>query len=89
MDTLYRSLAVFIMMNVVAGGVRIFLGPTRADRMLAGQFLGTSCVALFLILAEMQHQPSFRNLALVFVTLAALTSIAFVKAYSDPAKVGL
>ncbi len=83
MDTLYFVLAAFIMVNVILGGFRIAVGPSRTDRMLASQFLGTATVALFLIMAEVLEQPSLRNIALIFVALAALTSVAFVKSYAS------
>lgn len=82
METLYIGLASFIALNILIGAMRIAFGPSRADRILAAQFLGTASVALFLIMAELQKLPSLRNLALVFVALASLTTIAFVKAYS-------
>jgi multicomponent Na+:H+ antiporter subunit F len=83
LNDLYYGLAAFIMLNVILGGFRIAVGPSRTDRMLASQFLGTSAVGLFLILAEVLQQPSLRNIALIFVALAALTSVAFVKSYAS------
>jgi multicomponent Na+:H+ antiporter subunit F len=81
METLYASLITFILANVIVGGVRIAIGPTRGDRMLASQFLGTAAVAMFLLLSELLDEPAIRNLALVFVALAAITTLAFVRAY--------
>lgn len=69
------------MINILLGGVRIARGPTRADRMLAAQFLTTTAVAIFLLLAEVLAQPALRNLALVFVALATLTTVAFAQSY--------
>jgi multicomponent Na+:H+ antiporter subunit F len=81
MQAFYFALAAFIMLNVILGLIRIMRGPSRADRMLASQLLGTASVALFLILAEAINLPSLRNIALIFVALAALTTTAFIKAY--------
>lgn len=79
----YYGVVAFIVGNIILGGIRVARGPTRADRMLSGQFLGTSTVVIFLILAEATQQPSLRNLALIFVALAALTTVAFTRAFSS------
>jgi len=78
----FFALAAFVMINILLGGVRIARGPTRADRMLAAQFLTTASVAIFLLLSEALEQPALRNLSLVFVVLATLTTVAFAQAYS-------
>lgn len=82
MHELDLGLAALLMVSLILGGVRIARGPTRADRMLAMQFLTTSAVAIFLLLADALDEPALRNLSLAFVTLAALTTIAFTQAYS-------
>jgi multicomponent Na+:H+ antiporter subunit F len=79
MDTLYLALAIFLMLNIAAGLVRILRGPTPADRMLAAQLFGTTGVAILLLLAEAQALPALRDVALVFALLAALATVAFVK----------
>lgn len=82
MTEFHYALAAFLMVNILLGGIRIARGPTRADRMLAAQFLTTACVAIFLLLSEAMSQPALRNLSLVFVALATLTTVAFVQIYS-------
>lgn len=79
METLYLALAIFLLLNIAAGLVRILRGPTPADRMLAAQLFGTTGVAILLLLAEAQGKPPLRDAALVFALLAALTTVAFVK----------
>lgn len=79
MDQLHLALALFLMLNVAAGLVRIVRGPTAADRMLAAQLFGTSGVAALLLLAEAQAMPALRDVALVFAALAVLATAAFVK----------
>ncbi len=46
MDDLYLSLALFLVLNLVAGLLRILRGPTPADCMLAAQLFGTTGVAI-------------------------------------------
>ncbi len=83
MTDLSLGLAALLMTSLLLGGVRVACGPTRADRMLAAQFLTTSSVAILLLLAEALDRPALRNLSLAFVALATLTTIAFTQAYSE------
>ena len=48
----YLWVAVFILISVAAGLIRILKGPTAADSMLAAQLFGTGGVAILLILAQ-------------------------------------
>jgi multicomponent Na+:H+ antiporter subunit F len=79
MSDFYLAVAIFLLLNILAGLVRVFRGPTPADRMLAAQLFGTTGVAILLVLAESQQQPALRDVALVFALLAAVLAVAFVK----------
>lgn len=68
---------VFLLLNLAVGIWRIHKGPTAADRMLAGLLFGTITAGLILTLAEWTEQPVLRDVALVFVLLAAIISLAF------------
>ena len=84
MQTLYFLLALFLLLNLVAGMWRVLRGPTVADRMLAAQLFGTTSVAVLLLLAQASDNGSLRDVALVFALLAAVTAVAFVRrAWSD------
>ena len=79
MQTLYLALALFLLLNLVAGMWRILRGPTAADRMLAAQLFGTTAVASLLLLAQASGSSRLRDVALVFALLAAVTAVAFVR----------
>ncbi|MEW6353295.1 MAG: monovalent cation/H+ antiporter complex subunit F [Pseudomonadota bacterium] len=79
MTELYLGLALFLLLNIVAGLLRVARGPTRADRMLAAQLFGSTGVAILLLLAEAQQAPALRDAALVFALLAVLATVAFVR----------
>lgn len=79
MNSLLLGIAAFLVLNVAAGLVRVARGPSPADRMLAAQLFGTSGVAILLILAQVTGAPELRDVALVFILLAAVVSVAFVK----------
>jgi multicomponent Na+:H+ antiporter subunit F len=79
MERLYLALALFLLLNIAVGLIRILRGPTAADRMLAAQLFGTTGVAVLLLLAKAQAVPALRDVALVFAALAVLATVAFVK----------
>lgn len=79
MQTLYLALALFLLLNLVAGMWRILRGPTAADRMLAAQLFGTTAVASLLLLAQASGSSRLRDVALIFALLAAVTAVAFAR----------
>ena len=76
---LFIGLAALILISVLLGLVRIFKGPTGADRMLAAQLLGTGGVAILLILAFAMQMPALLDVALVYALLAATAMVVFVR----------
>ena len=77
--SLLSGVAALILVSVLLGLVRIFKGPTGADRMLAAQLLGTGGVAILLILAPAMQMPALLDVALVYSLLAATTMVVFVR----------
>lgn len=78
---LYVS-ALVLLVSVAASLVRIHLGPSRADRMMGAQLIGTSGVAVILLLAGASGRDAMLDVALVLALLAAFAAVAFVKASS-------
>jgi len=78
MSSVYAAMAVFLMLNLLAGLCRIYLGPTPADRLLAAQLLGTTGTAVLMVLAAWKSLPPLLDVAIIFSLLAAVTLIAFV-----------
>ena len=79
MSEWYLGLEIFLVLNLIAGLVRIHRGPTPADSMLAVQLFGTTSVAILLLLAQSLDRPTIRDVALVFALLAAVSTVAFVR----------
>ncbi len=79
MSEFFIAIALFLLVNIVAGLVRIVRGPSLGDRMLALQLFGTTGVAILLLLAESFNEPPLRDVALVFALLAVLAMVAYVK----------
>lgn len=73
------AVALFLLLTLGAGLVRVVRGPSRADSMLAAQLFGTTGVAILLLLAEALAAPALRDAALVLALLAILATVAFVR----------
>lgn len=78
MEKLYLSVALLLLLTLVAGLWRVLRGPTPADRMLAAQLFSTTAVACILLLAQAFGQAALRDVALVFALLATVAAVAFV-----------
>ncbi|EXF42520.1 potassium efflux system protein [Pseudomonas sp. BAY1663] len=68
-----------LLLTLVIGLGRVLRGPSRVDRLLAVQLLGTTGTALLLLLAQWQALPALRDAALVLALLAAMASAALVQ----------
>lgn len=75
--------AVLLLLTMAAGLVRIVLGPTLYDRMMAAQLLGTASIGVLLLLSFAFAVPALVDVALIFGLLAAVAVIAFTRRY-DP-----
>lgn len=79
MEVFLNALALILLANIAAAMVRVFRGPTTADRLMSAQLFGTTGVAIILLQAEALDLPALRNVALVFVLLAVLVTLSFVR----------
>ena len=78
MDEIYLSIAAIILITLVIGLVRVFWGPTRADRILSAQLMGTTGVAIILLLSKATQMSSLVDVALIFALLSAVTATVFI-----------
>lgn len=76
---IYILMALFLLLTVAAGMVRVMIGPTIADRMLSPQLLGTGGLAILLMLAKGLESAVLIDIALVFSLLALLATMTFVR----------
>ena len=79
MKAFYLAVACFLVLSMLVGLIRLFLGPQPEDRVMAMQLFGTTGVAVLLLLAEALEAPAVRNVALLFALLAVLAVAAFVR----------
>jgi multicomponent Na+:H+ antiporter subunit F len=78
MESAYLTIAVILLLTLAGGLFRIVRGPSAEDRMLAAQLFGTTGVAVLLVLTPVVG-PALRDVALVFILLAALNAAVFVR----------
>lgn len=84
MSTVLEAFALILLLSVAVGLLRIWRGPGFGDRMLAAQLLGTTGVAILVLLADPLGMPALRDVALVLAVLALLAVLAFVARLWDP-----
>lgn len=78
--TLFLTLAALVLVATVGVGlVRVIRGPTHSDRMMAAQLMGTTGIAVLLVLAPVVRIPALVDAALVFALLAAVAVAAFTR----------
>jgi multicomponent Na+:H+ antiporter subunit F len=74
------SLAALVLaISFLLGLVRVFLGPTNEDRLLSMQLVGTTTVALLVILSQLMKLPAAIDVALILALLAAVAAIALTR----------
>jgi multicomponent Na+:H+ antiporter subunit F len=82
MADFFYAAALIVLLNIAASLVRIFNGPSRADRMMGAQLIGTGGVAMLVLLSLVHGQPGVLDVALLLALLAAFAAVGFVKSLS-------
>jgi multicomponent Na+:H+ antiporter subunit F len=82
MTEFFYASALFVLANVALSLVRILRGPTRADRMMGAQLIGTGGVGILVLLSIVHGQPGVLDVALLLALLAAFAAVGFVKSVS-------
>ena len=86
MSAILLSMAMFLLLLLLGGMYRVLRGPRDADRMMAVQLYGTTAVAILLLLSFALEAPALIDVALIMALLAAIATIAFVRATSTGAR---
>jgi multicomponent Na+:H+ antiporter subunit F len=87
-ESIYLVVAIALFLSVLGGLIRVLVGPSRGDRMLAAQLFGTTGVAIFLLLAEALDRPALRDVGLIIVLLAVINTVVFVRYAAGSADAG-
>lgn len=74
--------ALLILVNIAVSLGRVLKGPTRADRMMGAQLIGTGGVAILVLLWLAHREAGVLDVALLLALLAAFATVGFVKSAS-------
>jgi multicomponent Na+:H+ antiporter subunit F len=88
MTTLFWIIAAGFLLNIFGGLAAIVLRRGAVDALMAALLIGTTGVALVLVLGKAQLLERAADIALVFALLAAVLGVAFVRSGSDSWKGG-
>jgi multicomponent Na+:H+ antiporter subunit F len=84
---MYIAVTAAILIAITLGLVRAFRGPTLYDRVLAANMIGTMTVLLVAVLGFMAGRPEFLDIALVYVLISFVGTIAILRIYVDSGNV--
>jgi len=80
--TVWLHIVAIVLLASLGGALwRVWRGPSQADRMMAAQLIGTSGVAVLIVLAALQDWTVL-VVAFALALLAALAAVGFVKSES-------
>ena len=79
---MYITVSVVILVAIAIGLVRAFRGPTLYDRVMAANMIGTLTVLMVSVLGFMTGRPEFLDIALVYVLISFVSTIAVLKVVS-------
>lgn len=83
MDVFFIIVIVFLLLNIALGLIRVWRGPTVADRLLTTQLFGTTGMAILLVLAGYLKELTLLNVAITFNVLAILLVIGLVQVWKN------
>jgi len=84
MTELLASAALILLLTLCVGLIRVLVGPTPSDRLMAAQLTSTTGIAALLVLAPVVQVPALVDVALVFALLAAVAAAAFTRRRQNP-----
>jgi multicomponent Na+:H+ antiporter subunit F len=79
---MYLAITTAILLAIAVGLVRAFLGPSLYDRVLAVNMIGTLTVLMVAVLGFMTGRPEFLDIALVYVLISFVSTIAVLRVYA-------
>jgi multicomponent Na+:H+ antiporter subunit F len=80
MNEFLLAAACLVLLFTALSLYRLFREPSDVDRVLSAQLIGTGGVAILLLIGAASDETAVIDVALTLALLAAMASIAFVKA---------
>jgi multicomponent Na+:H+ antiporter subunit F len=79
---MFTTVSIVILVAIAVGLVRAIRGPTLYDRVLAANMIGTLTVLMVAALGFMAGRPEFLDIALVYVLISFVSTIAVLRLYT-------
>jgi multicomponent Na+:H+ antiporter subunit F len=79
---MFITLSAVILIAIAVCLVRAFRGPTLYDRVMAANMIGTLTVLMVSVLGFMTGRPEFLDIALVYVLISFVSTIAVLRVYT-------
>lgn len=79
---MFITVSLVILVAIALGLVRAFRGPTLYDRVMAANMIGTLTVLMVAVLGFMTGRPEFLDIALVYVLISFVSTIAVLRVYT-------
>ncbi|NVK18190.1 MAG: cation:proton antiporter [Methylocystaceae bacterium] len=76
---MFVAATIAVIISILLGLIRAFLGPTIYDRVLAGNMIGTLTVILISVHGFLTERPEFLDIALVYALINFIGTIAILK----------
>ena len=80
---MFIAVSAVILVAIALGLVRAFRGPTLYDRVMAANMIGTLTVLMVAVLGFMAGRPEFLDIALVYVLISFVSTIAVLRVYAS------
>lgn len=77
--TLLAAAALALFVSITLLLIRLFIGPTLYDRVLAVNSVGTKIVVLLALVGFLMGRPDFLDIALLYALINFVTTIAILK----------
>lgn len=77
--TMLAAVMVAVMVTMVLLLLRVFLGPTVYDRILAINLVGTKTVLFIAVLGFLSGRPEFLDIAIVYALINFIGTVAVLK----------
>lgn len=79
--TILAIIALFLLaLGIILSSLRLFLGPTRADRLVAADTLAVITTAGLILFASFVDNPVYLDIALLYGALAFVGTVAIARA---------
>jgi multicomponent Na+:H+ antiporter subunit F len=85
---MFMVTALALLVTLVLGLLRAFLGPTIHDRILAVNVVGTKTVLMIALLGFIVGRPEFIDTAIVYALLNYIGIIAVLRVFEDGSLAG-